>query len=171
MNKHVLRVLINIFPSPSICAAGTLRTYYLFSFVSTDDPTWSLGPLSLWSSIEPAIGVVTACMPNLLPLYYWAGDRIRHLRYGEDRTSNNHSKRGAAGAAGHDGNRLPTYVENNLVLRPKEDDEIRLTTLATAARGSSMESFHGGQYYGTGIVVRSEVTQTVEEGYRKANSL
>lgn len=139
-----------------------MRIYYLFSYVSGHDPSWDLGPLSLWSSIEPAIGVVTACVPNMLPLYYWAGDRIRYLRYGEDRTSNA-SRRGAT----HDPNRLPTYVENNLVLRPKEEDEIHLTTMATAARGASLESFH----YGNGIVVRSEVTQTIEEGSRKANSL
>lgn len=130
-------------------------------FVTGDDPSWNLGPLSLWSSIEPAIGVVTACVPNLLPLYYWASDRIRCLRYGEERTPDA-SRRGAA----LDAKRLPTYVENNLVLRPKEDDEICLTTLATAVRGASVDSFH----YGNGIVVRSEVTQTVEEGYRKAKS-
>lgn len=137
--------------------------YYLISFVVGGDPTWEMGPLALWSSIEPAIGVVTACAPNFLPLYYWACQRIRDLRYGENRdadTSTN--RRGAA----HDANRLPSYVENNLVLRPKEEDEIRLTTLATAARHSSEEDFCGA-----GIVVRSEVTQTVEDGPRKAHSL
>lgn len=108
------------------------------------------------------MGVVTACMPNLLPLYYWASDRIKLLRYGDDRTGDAASRR----TAGFDANRLPTYVENNLVLRPKEDDEIRLTTLATAARGDSTDSLH----YGAGIVVRSEVTQTVEDGPKKANS-
>lgn len=140
-----------------------MRIYYLISFVIGRDPSWRLGPLALWSSIEPAIGVVTACIPNLLPLYYWASQRIKSLRYGEDRTRDTSTnRRGAA----HNANRLPSYMENNLVLRPKEEDEIRLTTLATAVRHSSEEDFCGA-----GIVVRSEVTQTVEDGPKKARSL
>lgn len=95
--------------------------------------------------------MVTACVPNLLPLCYWIQDRIVRFRHGENRNT-----AGTKRSTAFNGNRLPTCFENNLTLRPKEDDEIRLTTMATAARRSSEHEFCG-----TGIVVRSEVTQTV----------
>lgn len=127
--------------------------YFLVIFEDGLDYTWNMGPVILWSAIEPTIGVVTACMTNMLPLYYWAYEHIRSLCRREGRT-----RTGPKPTTSFHHSRLPTYIENNLVLRPKEDDEIRLTTMATAARQVSEESFAGN-----GIVVRSEVTQTVEE--------
>lgn len=111
-----------------------------------------MGAVALWSSCEAVIGVVTACVPNLLPLYNWAGDRIRDIR--SKKLPSGPTRRSMA----FENSRSPTYVEDDLTLRPKEEDEICLTCMATAKRHESEEAFSG-----PGIVVRSEVTQTVED--------
>lgn len=142
-------------PRRSICAAGIVRIYYLAILQHSVDLTWHMGAVTLWSSFEAMIGVFTACVPNLLPLYYWVCDHVvRPLRYGETQ--------GARATAGRsmafENSRSPSCVDGDLTLRPKEDDEICLTSMATAKRHVSEESFSG-----PGIVVRSEVTQTIED--------
>ena len=34
----------------------------------TNDPTWALVPVAVWSAAEPAMGVIAACLPSLRPL-------------------------------------------------------------------------------------------------------
>lgn len=169
--------------SASVCVAGLMRIYYIVLFNNSTDYSYRLAPVCLWLSMEPAIGIVTTCLPNMLPLYYWCCERVGVLREGHE---TRHHISSSAGGGGHhrskiygDGgggggphHRLPTYIDhknnavpyNNVVLRPKEDDEICLTTMATAARDASNESV---EVLGNGILVRSEVTQTVESGSLK----
>lgn len=139
----------------SVCVAGLVRIYYLVIFTGSRDYTWTLAPACIWLAVEPAIAIVTACIPNLLPLYHWCCEHIGQIRDGGE--NKNHVS-SVSRSKVFDGHRLPTYDrESNLVLRPKDDDEICLTTMATAARNVSDESIM--RY---GIVVRSEVTQTIE---------
>lgn len=168
----------------SVCVAGLMRIYYLILFNDSNDYSWTLAPVCMWLAMEPAIGVVTACLPNILPLYYWCCERAgfprggggggggEHTRHGgphHNITSRSGVHRSKVYHGGDVGQRLPTYIENNMMLRPKEDDEICLTTMATAARNVSSESV---EVLGHGILVRSEVTQTIESGeLRKVTSL
>lgn len=139
--------------------AGLTRIYYLVKFNATDDFTAALAPVCIWLAMEPAIGIVTTCLPNMLPLYHWACEKMG-LRSSASSTRHHISTGKRAGIGGYrNSQRLPTYIENNMVLRPKEDDEICLTTLATAARNVSNESV---EVNGHGILVRSEVTQVIE---------
>ncbi|KAL2274803.1 hypothetical protein FJTKL_02707 [Diaporthe vaccinii] len=139
------------------CAAGMIRIYYIFLFAFAHDHTWAMGPVGLWVSVEPAIGVVTTCMANVMPLYYWLMEKANPGNHSE-RTNRPRS----SDYRGLDRTRLHTVVEGKLVLRPREDDEIRLTTLATAGRQESDEDSHHER--GRGIVVTSDVTVTVSEG-------
>lgn len=144
-----------------------MRIYYLIVFQRSNDYSWTLAPVCMWLAMEPAIGIVTTCLPNMLPLYYWCCERVGFMR--EAGETRHHISSGNRSKVFHDGQRLPTYIENNMVLRPKEDDEICLTTMATAARHVSNESV---EVLGHGILVRSEVTQTVESGeLRRVTSL
>lgn len=137
------------------CAAGMIRIYYVVLFAFENDHTWAMGPVGLWLSVEPAIGVVTTCMANVMPLYYWLMEKANPGDHGE-RTNRPRS----SDYRGFDRTRLQTVIEGKLVLRPREDDEIRLTTLATAGRPESEEE----GYHERGIVVTSDVTVTVSDG-------
>lgn len=147
-----------------------MRIYYLVLLKESRDYSFRLAPVCMWLAMEPAIGIVTTCLPNMLPLYYWCCERVGIIREGNE--TRHHISSGNRSKIYGDGQRLPTYIENNMVLRPKEDDEICLTTMATAARNVSNESV---EVLGNGIMVRSEVTQTIEPldsaGLRRVTSL
>lgn len=174
----------------SVCVAGLMRIYYIVLFNHALDYSFRLAPVCMWLSLEPAIGIVTSCLPNMLPLYYWCCERVGVLREGGNgdfsltqRTHHHHHTHTQISSTGTrskshmyygDGGdlaapRVPNsqYAHHmhdknhNVMLRPKEDDEICLTTMATAARNMSDESV---EVLGNGIMVRSEVTQTVESG-------
>ncbi|KAK2611667.1 hypothetical protein N8I77_004997 [Diaporthe amygdali] len=137
------------------CAAGMIRIYYMLMFAFAHDHTWAMGPVGLWVSVEPAIGIVSTCMANVMPLYYWLMEKANPGEHAE-RTNRPRS----SDYRGLDRSRLQTVIEGKLVLRPREDDEIRLTTLATAGRQESDEDSH----HERGIKVTSDVTVTVSEG-------
>ncbi|KAG6362551.1 hypothetical protein INS49_007643 [Diaporthe citri] len=139
------------------CAAGLIRIYYMMLFAFAHDHTWAMGPVGLWVSVEPAIGVVTACLANVMPLYYWLMEKANPGEHSE-RTNRPRS----SDYRGLDRTRLQTVIEGKLVLRPREDDEIRLTTLATAGRQGS--DHDEDSHHERGIVVTSDVTVTVSEG-------
>ncbi|PYH55528.1 uncharacterized protein BO96DRAFT_446915 [Aspergillus niger CBS 101883] len=45
-----------------------VRIYVLYRFTQARDITWMMGPLFIWSSIEPSVAIVCACLPHLGPL-------------------------------------------------------------------------------------------------------
>jgi hypothetical protein len=134
-----------------------VRVYYVIVFAFAHDHTWAMGPVGLWLSVEPAIAVVSTCMANVMPLYYWLMEKANPGDHAE-RTNRPRS----SDYRGLDRTRLQTAIEGKLVLRPREDDEIRLTTLATAGRQHDESEEEG--YHERGIVVTSDVTVTVSEG-------
>ncbi|KAJ5736215.1 uncharacterized protein N7483_001340 [Penicillium malachiteum] len=55
-----------------VCVASIMRIYYM-SFLNTDvDVNWIMGDVFVWSTVEPAIGIVCACLPTLQPLLRWS---------------------------------------------------------------------------------------------------
>ncbi|KAI0162678.1 hypothetical protein BJ166DRAFT_274384 [Pestalotiopsis sp. NC0098] len=52
-----------------VCCASCVRIYYLHEFATATDLTALMGPVSVWSAIEPSIGILSACLPNMRPLY------------------------------------------------------------------------------------------------------
>ncbi|RJE23759.1 hypothetical protein PHISCL_03899 [Aspergillus sclerotialis] len=48
--------------------ASIVRIYYM-TFLNTDpDITWIMGDVFVWSTIEPAMGILCACLPTLNPI-------------------------------------------------------------------------------------------------------
>ncbi|KAL4908510.1 hypothetical protein BDW74DRAFT_175194 [Aspergillus multicolor] len=101
------------------CIASAIRIRYLVLFMQDSDWTWVLGDVFVWTTVEPCVGIVCACLPTLNPLARRALQRIglvssgssrtptRSLRgnrdglYGQGRRSNLHWKgTGSAGAGG-----------------------------------------------------------------------
>lgn len=141
-----------------------VRIWYIVGTRSATmrDYTWDYGAVSIFLAMEPALAIITGCLPSMLPLVGWARDKARSL-LGLGACS---SSAPATPGAGFHGQWAPTlrYAENGMVLRLREDDEMRLTTLVTrVSRNGSEESLRGGLGSITGIAVRSELVQTVEK--------
>ncbi|KAJ5951385.1 uncharacterized protein N7479_009798 [Penicillium vulpinum] len=50
-----------------VCIASGIRIHYLNYLNGNVDLTWALGSVSVWSTIEPCIGIICACLPVLQP--------------------------------------------------------------------------------------------------------
>lgn len=138
-----------------------VRNYYLIKFnpAFQHDYTWGMQPANVWVYVEATLGIICACLANVTPLYVWVHSRVRSIfcrryRGGAETISD--------GSKPVDRNRLPSYIEAKLVLRPKKEDEVRLTTLATTGKDRNSDE---DARFGDGIiVVRSEITQVVHDG-------
>ncbi|CAG8037110.1 unnamed protein product [Penicillium salamii] len=51
-----------------VCVASIVRIHYLTFLNGTEDVTWTLSEVAVWSVVEPAIGIICACLPYLQPL-------------------------------------------------------------------------------------------------------
>ncbi|OQE39179.1 hypothetical protein PENCOP_c007G05044 [Penicillium coprophilum] len=51
-----------------VCIASIIRIYYMTFLKNSPDVTWIMGDVFIWSSVEPSIGIVCACLPTLHPL-------------------------------------------------------------------------------------------------------
>ncbi|CAG8122282.1 unnamed protein product [Penicillium olsonii] len=51
-----------------VCVASIVRIHYLTFLDGGEDVTWTLSEVSVWSVVEPAIGIICACLPYLQPL-------------------------------------------------------------------------------------------------------
>ncbi|KAF6814773.1 hypothetical protein CMUS01_12574 [Colletotrichum musicola] len=129
--------------------ASSVRVNYLGVFASATDITWMMGPVAIWSSVEPSVGIVSACMPSFKPL-------LRAMR-GKAANSSSSGERGSSYPLGSSGSR---------VAKPKLrlDDEIALQSRAVGGEASG--SMHSGNEsnFGQHIHVKTDVKQTVS-GY------
>jgi hypothetical protein len=65
VNKRDTDMSRNFF---STCVAGVLRCYAVVIMTENEDIPWNFGRGFIWSSIEPSLGIVSACLPTLRPL-------------------------------------------------------------------------------------------------------
>ncbi|KAJ5667441.1 hypothetical protein N7507_003305 [Penicillium longicatenatum] len=114
------------------CIASIVRIWILWKYTVATDVTWAMGPLFIWSTIEPGVAIITACLPHLAPLFKLATRKM---------TSYNSESTGAGGASGklqrlgsgsgrqkRSGNRAPNFDFGLTTLGTQGyDDEIGLT--------------------------------------------
>ncbi|KAJ5688296.1 hypothetical protein N7536_010915 [Penicillium majusculum] len=50
-----------------VCVASDIRIHYITYLHNNIDITWALGDVAVWSTIEPCIGIICACLPVLQP--------------------------------------------------------------------------------------------------------
>ncbi|KAJ5375790.1 hypothetical protein N7517_007796 [Penicillium concentricum] len=57
-----------------VCIAGIVRVIFLHKHTQSDDPSWTIAPVFMWSCVEPFIGIICACLPTFSPLFrrWWA---------------------------------------------------------------------------------------------------
>ncbi|RAK98789.1 putative integral membrane protein Pth11-like [Aspergillus ibericus CBS 121593] len=65
-----------------VCVASIIRIYYMTFLSNSLDITWIMGNVFIWSSVEPCIGIVCACLPTLQPLLRHSIQRIFGSRAG-----------------------------------------------------------------------------------------
>lgn len=75
--------------SYSVCVASIVRIHYMTYLHDSMDVTWIMGDVFVWSSVEPCIGIVCACLPTLQPLFRRALGAVWTTA---TRSSNNNSK-------------------------------------------------------------------------------
>ncbi|SCV36303.1 related to integral membrane protein [Fusarium fujikuroi] len=59
-----------------VCAASVVRIHFLAELSKTNDVTRAMGPVFIWSDVEPCIAIVSACLPHLAPLRHIVRDKI-----------------------------------------------------------------------------------------------
>lgn len=107
-----------------------------------------------WSSIEPSVAIISACLPTFAPLFRMGGNTRRGAGSGYDdyRTP---------GEPSHYGTHRATATRAAL----KSEDEVELTRgpRGRERRSDSNLSSHGN-HSGGGIVVDTEVRVSLERG-------
>ncbi|KAF4990837.1 hypothetical protein FGRMN_8218 [Fusarium graminum] len=61
-----------------VCVASAVRVYYLDIYSSKLDSTWAMGPVAIWSSAEPSLGIVEV----LLEVVSYTYDGYERHRFG-----------------------------------------------------------------------------------------
>lgn len=123
----------------SVCVASIVRIHYLTFLNGNVDLTWTLSEVSFWSTVEPCIGIICACLPALQPFIRSIVRKLYcHHRIGRQSAGtrsqyriHRHTHSGQNGGhdtwhgQGHSGNMgLRTFFRG-------EDDQMRLTSVTT----------------------------------------
>jgi hypothetical protein len=107
----------------SACVAGVIRIYFLTTMYANDDLTWNQSNAFIWSSVEPCIGIICACLPTLRPL-------IRRIFPNWLESERQGQSTGLSYKSG------TSYRSSGKAFRPQDEDEIVLTN--TFGKGSHM---------------------------------
>ncbi|KAH8425101.1 uncharacterized protein LDX57_002850 [Aspergillus melleus] len=59
-----------------VCIASLVRIYFMTFLKSSVDITWIMGDVFIWSSVEPCVGILCACLPTIRPLLRSAFRRL-----------------------------------------------------------------------------------------------
>ncbi|CAI7650212.1 unnamed protein product [Penicillium manginii] len=154
------------------CVASIVRIYYLHVFTNAIDVTWLMGPVFIWSTIEPSVAMVCACLPHLAPLARLARQTIFTSLHSQK------SKTGDSGRPHHTLDRSGQEPQRKLIFgsagvkfdyglaqmkRDANDDEIGLTNYVTTnpnhTKNSSVESVSDYYHRDHTIRVQSSFAQ------------
>ncbi|OJJ66259.1 hypothetical protein ASPBRDRAFT_138327 [Aspergillus brasiliensis CBS 101740] len=156
-----------------VCVASAVRIYVLYQFTQARDITWMMGPLFIWSSIEPSVAIVCACLPHLRPLARLTRIRILSSQGSKgnqlsfSRSPWQSSRRRENSAHWQVGIRLsqPRHARSLSSTCGVAEDEVGLAILGTAEttaeRAPSLQSTSEGPVPGHSIVVRSSLEQSI----------
>ncbi|KAF6830169.1 integral membrane protein pth11-like protein [Colletotrichum musicola] len=158
-----------------VCVASIVRIYYLNGLFQNVDVTWWMGPSFAWSSLEPSVAVISACLPTFAPLFRtWMGRRKGSSQnspypgYAGERSGavSGGTGRGAMGSHHAAGSRLSRTATGGFGMglgnaghSRIEDDEVELTCKVTCGDTvSSHAGSKGSSDYERGIMVRTQVS-------------
>lgn len=118
------------------CVAGAVRVYFLTYMYRSNDITWNQTDCFIWSCVEPATGIVSACLPTLRPLLRRFFPSL-FTTLGSSRNT---------GSSSNDRNRNGEFYRlhqtpKNAIYRGQDEDEIVLTE---AVGGNNSTPKHDG---------------------------
>ncbi|TKA31054.1 hypothetical protein B0A50_02022 [Salinomyces thailandicus] len=82
MPKRQRVAVLGIFMLASfVVIASVVRIVMLEKNTQSHDPVWTIAPVYIWSSVEPFVGIICACLPTLSPLFrrYWGGRKSQAI--------------------------------------------------------------------------------------------
>lgn len=83
----------------SVCAASICRILALQTNTHGTDATWTMAPVFIWSSVEPFVGIICACLPTFGPFFRRWWSRVRTGRSSSPGPSSNPSANRSPGTA------------------------------------------------------------------------
>ncbi|KAM0334941.1 hypothetical protein ACHAPQ_004706, partial [Fusarium lateritium] len=163
-NKTKVSVICVMLLGSFVCVASIARIFYLWGFFQNLDATWWMGPSFAWSSLEPSVAVISACLPTLAPLFRI--NRIGSTSRGTPSGGNELSKSGSKHFQLFSVNRTKGTGFQS------EDDEVELTY--DVGRGGASEPSawvgKGDSSAEQGIVVQTQVSVTHHNRKAPSNS-
>ncbi|KAI0538856.1 hypothetical protein GGR58DRAFT_279818 [Xylaria digitata] len=143
-----------------VCVVSAVRIWAFYRFTVETDITWVQADVFLLSSVEPAFGIVSACLPSLRPLYRRARAKIT----GKESHSTSTGTWYANSKASRIGNSYVRFGDDSS--RSAERDDIALTSIGKGPNSNKPIPQNI-------ILVRSEITQSSNQTQapRQHNSL
>ncbi|KAJ5753401.1 uncharacterized protein N7511_007554 [Penicillium nucicola] len=105
-----------------VCVAGIVRVIFLHKNIHSDDPSWTIAPVFMWSCVEPFIGILCACLPTISPMFrrWWSALGVK-----KSDARNKEDYHGTAGSRTHRSRQQ--YPEDNED-EEHHGDEVQLTS-------------------------------------------
>ncbi|KAH6648816.1 hypothetical protein BKA67DRAFT_373382 [Truncatella angustata] len=119
-----------------VCVASIVRIYYLKRLTIEADVTWILGPAFGWSSLEPSVGIIAACLPTYAPLFRSIRDKSTNS--GKGTGSNGYMSGNGTSRRGNQ-SQAASFMHGQSHFRI-EDDEIELTGKKRHMRGNGSQA-------------------------------
>ncbi|KAI1125167.1 hypothetical protein F5Y10DRAFT_247808 [Nemania abortiva] len=141
-----------------VCVVSAVRIWAFYQFTVEVDITWVQANVFLLSSVEPAFGIVSACLPSLRPLYRRARAKIT----GKDTNATSTGTWYANSKASRIGNSYVRFGDDTS--RSGERDDIALTSIGKGPNSTKPIPQNI-------ILVRSEITQSSNQVPRRQDSL
>ncbi|KAL3417920.1 pth11-like integral membrane protein [Phlyctema vagabunda] len=129
-----------------VCVASIVRIVNLNDLIHATDTTWTMGPVFVWSCVEPYVGILCACLPTFAPLVRIFWNKVRgYSANHQSGAGGNKSTGSGTGNLNSNGLRSKSAQWNKLGdsnsgsknSRLRHDDEVELTYDITSSLGTN----------------------------------
>ncbi|KAF5650626.1 Pth11-like integral membrane [Fusarium sp. NRRL 52700] len=156
-----------------VCTASAVRIHFLAELSKTKDVTRAMGPVFIWSDLEPCIAIVSACLPHLAPLRHIVRDKISSTLGSEDAKGTGTGSKQWKSAGSNSKGPMFTYGGSKYfgggdkLKLADHDDEVELTNRITGGetlgQAASTHSSSAENVNRQGIHVQTSYTQQSEQ--------
>ncbi|KAJ5364838.1 uncharacterized protein N7496_010551 [Penicillium cataractarum] len=159
-----------------VCIASIVRLHYLTYLKGTLDITWVMSNVYVWSTVEPCLGIICACLPALQPLIqsFMKAEHLLYLRkrirHSKKMSQVNRLREHISNTSSSDNSHSRSDTMDSFDGKPElglraHDDEVHLTSCVAQAESDrcrkereNLEEFLGPMF----IRVEHEVEWTVD---------
>ncbi|KAJ5984730.1 hypothetical protein N7481_006829 [Penicillium waksmanii] len=141
-----------------VCVASLVRIYYMAFLGHSVDITWIMGDVFIWSSVEPSIGILCACLPTLKPLLRYTVEHFSSFSTGRQNESSQNNPRNSSSKRESVARKPQT---------PLDWDEAQLTTHAFQIQMEDMKRSESDE---EGITIERDFRIAEEHNTRRYKS-